>query len=72
LRELLDQRDHLDRAIAEEVKPDGRTSGIAAGAKAERKEIKCSLCQQPGHTARTCPTKDKANGHAEPGHENTL
>lgn len=46
IRELLKQRDELDEEIRE-----------AVGGTKERKPQKCSHCQQEGHTARNCPTK---------------
>lgn len=41
LRALLDKRDAVDREIIELV---------LAG----KKQVTCSLCQQQGHTARSC------------------
>lgn len=49
LRELLDQRDHIDNEIANMV--------TGNGAKKERKPLTCSACGSDQHTARTCPTK---------------
>ena len=65
LRELLDQRDDIDREISSLV--------IAAGySHPPKRAVSCSLCNQHGHTARTCPTKglklvpivpEHTNGH---------
>lgn len=30
---------------------------------AKRSQQRCSVCQQVGHTARNCPTKENVNGH---------
>jgi Zinc knuckle len=46
IRELLDRRDELDRQIAD-----------AVGPARPRAAQKCSICQQEGHSARTCPQK---------------
>lgn len=45
-RELLDQRDSIDRQLQE----------LFAGSKG-RAPQKCSHCQQEGHSVRTCPSK---------------
>lgn len=45
IRELLDQRDKIDAEI------------VAVITGSAKRAIKCSLCQQEGHTARSCPTK---------------
>ena len=46
IRELLDKRDAIDQELA----------ALFAGS-ASKKPIVCGLCKEPGHTARTCPTK---------------
>jgi hypothetical protein len=53
IRELLDQRDELDRQIAAAAMPDG-TSGALQKPRAPQK---CGVCGNEGHTARTCPQK---------------
>ena len=58
LRELLDELDDLN----------GRIAQLVGGArieqfKAERKPQKCGTCGQEGHSARTCPSKEKPNGN---------
>lgn len=45
-RELLNQRDAIDRELAE----------LFTGS-APKKPITCGHCKQEGHSARTCPTK---------------
>lgn len=49
LRELLDQRDALDREIFAAVS--------APGAAKSRKTQTCSVCGSEEHTARTCPSR---------------
>lgn len=44
IRELLDQRDNLDKELA----------AIVNGSKKERKPLTCSKCGSPDHTARNC------------------
>lgn len=44
IRALLDKRDEIDQELA----------GLFAGTK---KTVTCSLCNQQGHTARSCPNK---------------
>ncbi len=46
VRELLDQRDAIDRQIQD----------LVTGSK-PRATQKCSHCQQEGHSVRTCPNK---------------
>ena len=46
VRELLDQRDNIDRQLQE----------LFSGSKG-RAPQKCSHCQQEGHSVRTCPNK---------------
>lgn len=46
IRELLNKRDEIDAELAV----------IFTGTK-DRKPQKCSICQQEGHSARTCPQK---------------
>ena len=46
VRELLDQRDAIDRQLQE----------LFIGSKS-RAPQKCSHCQQEGHSVRTCPNK---------------
>ena len=56
LRQLIDKRDDIDREIADIVTGNATTS---------KKAIRCSACNQEGHTARTCPRKlalDDVNG----------
>jgi len=48
IRDLLNRRDEIDAELA----------SLLSGTK-ERKPQRCSLCQQEGHSARTCPQKDK-------------
>lgn len=47
IRQLLDQRDELDRELASAV--NGATNSTS-----NRKPASCSKCGEEGHTARTC------------------
>jgi hypothetical protein len=47
MKELIAQREAIDAELI----------SIVGGTPKERKTIRCSLCSQEGHTARTCPTK---------------
>jgi len=49
MKELIAQREHIDEEL----------TAIVTGNSApkERKAIRCSVCSQEGHTARTCPNK---------------
>ena len=46
VRDLLDKRDEIDAELA----------ALFAGT-STKKPITCGACQQPGHSARTCPQK---------------
>lgn len=48
IRALLDKRDEVDAELA----------ALFSGTK-ERKPQSCGTCNQPGHSSRTCPNKDK-------------
>ena len=45
IRNLLDKRDEIDRELAAIFTGNGMK---------ERKAQRCSVCEQEGHTARTC------------------
>ena len=49
LRELCDQRDAIDAEL----------QALFAGSR-ERKPQACGICGQTGHSARTCPSKEKS------------
>ncbi len=49
VRELLNKRDEIDAEL----------TSIFTSSR-ERKAQKCSVCQQEGHSARTCPNKTPA------------
>lgn len=49
MKELIAQREHIDEELTAIV------TGNATPK--ERKTIRCSVCSQEGHTARTCPTR---------------
>lgn len=57
IRELLDQRDAIDDELA------GIFRGIAAPG--VRRTLKCSHCNQAGHTARSCPQKQNSTAGPE-------
>ena len=46
IRDLLNKREEIDQELL----------ALFTGTK-ERKPQRCSVCQQEGHSARTCPTK---------------
>ena len=48
IRQLLDQRDELDRELASAV------NGATNSTSNTRKPASCSKCGEEGHTARTC------------------
>jgi len=48
IRDLLDKRDEIDREL---------TAIFTGNGTRERKVQRCSVCQQEGHSARTCPEK---------------
>lgn len=50
IRELLDKRDRIDEEIY----------AVVTGK--EKKGLKCSICQDTSHTARTCPEREKHSG----------
>lgn len=50
LRELLDQRDDIDREIHSLVAGTAVTPNV-------KRAVTCSLCGETGHTARVCPQK---------------
>lgn len=47
IRELLDQRDAIDKELRE----------LVHGEVKERKPVRCSSCGEEGHNARACPKK---------------
>jgi len=49
IRQLLDQRDAIDRELTQLI------TGNAAPA--NKKAVRCSSCGEEGHTARNCPSK---------------
>jgi hypothetical protein len=49
VRDLLNRREEIDRELA--------AIFAGRGGSSERKPQRCSLCQQEGHSARTCPQK---------------
>jgi hypothetical protein len=48
VKELIAKREELDAELNE----------LFGGAARERRTAKCSLCNEPGHRASTCPSKE--------------
>ncbi len=48
IRSLLDERDRIDRDLASAFNGNGHT----------KKAITCSVCNEEGHTARTCSKRN--------------
>lgn len=47
VKELIAKREELDAEL----------SGLLGGAGRERRISRCSICDEPGHRASTCPSK---------------
>lgn len=49
-KDLIAQREEIDRQLAE----------LFAGAPIAKKTVRCTVCGQPGHNAKSCPDRPQS------------